>query len=89
MNDRESIGRALAAGMKYEQQNKEISETLIDNIVNNFNLLTNMDPSLAIGVLESLNEQITEEEVKKLIKSRNDVISKMGDQIGSELLLED
>lgn len=86
---REEIGKAIAQGMQYEHKNKEIASGLVDNIVNNFNLLANMQPHLALQVLESLNEQITEEEADLIMQSKQDSIEAMGEQIGAGLALED
>ena len=75
--------------MQYDHQNKEIVSGLVDNIVNNFNLLANMKPHLALQVLESLNDQITEEEADLIMQSKRDKIEEIGTEIGENLHIEE
>lgn len=89
MSVREELGKSIAAGMYYENKAKEIGEGLVENIVSNFNMLTNLNPGLAFNVLQSLGEQITEEEVDKLIESRQTNIEDLGSKIAPGLHLED
>ena len=76
-----SIKKAMAAGLFLEKKKEETVEFLADSIGNSFALLANIEPSVALNVLEQLNEQFDEKIAEELIESNEkrieEVASKM------------
>lgn len=80
-----SIKRALAAGIILEKEKKELVESLASNIGENFSLLANQEPMVALDILKQLNEQFNEEIANDLALSVKKSFDKLAEKINVNL----
>lgn len=80
-----SIKRALAAGIILEKEKKELVESLASNIGENFSLLANQEPMVALDILKQLNEQFNEEIANDLALSAKKSFDKLAEKINVNL----
>ena len=72
-----SIKRAMATGMLLDQLKEDSVNHLAQSIAQSFSLLANLEPGVALDVLDQLNDQFNEEIAEELIKSRKEQISRV------------
>jgi len=76
-----SLKKAMATGMFLEKKKEDTIEFLANNIAESFQLLANIEPNVAMHVLNQLNEQLNEEIAEEIAESHlnqiNAVASKM------------
>lgn len=72
-----SIKSAMAAGMLLEKQKKETVDSMAMSLATNFSLLANIEPMVAIHVLEQLNEQFDRETAEEMAQSQKDFVKNM------------
>lgn len=85
-----SIKKAIASGMFLEQKKEETVQFLANNIAETFQLLANIEPAVALSVVEQLNEQFNEEIADELIESRNEQLERVAGMVNiSESDLDD
>jgi len=85
------IKAAIASGILLKKQKKETVDRLSASLVENFSVLANIEPMVAISVLEQLNEQFNRELAEEMAEQQKDFVKNLAKQmnITSDQLEED
>lgn len=75
------IKNALATGTYLADMNEKQIDCIAETIFNLFEVLCNTDPDATLTVLNQLNEQINEEDLKTMAKEHENYIKKLEDAI--------
>ena len=76
-----SIKKAMATAFFLEKKKEETVEFLANSIGDSFELLANIEPALALGVLEQLNEQFNEEIAAEVTKNNKERIEEVASKL--------
>ena len=76
-----SIKKALATAMLLEKRKETTVEYLANNIAQAFELLANIEPEVALSVLNQLNTQLNEEATAELQASIEASIEKVAESL--------
>lgn len=71
----------MATAMFLEKKKEETVEFLASNIAGSFSLLANIEPGLALQVLDQLNEQFNEEVAVQLAESNKERIEEVASEM--------
>lgn len=79
--DDENIRGMLAAGYISEQVSEEAIKRQVQVVASAFELLVVLDPEVALGTLNQLNEQINQESVEEMMEQREAHFLKIKGQV--------
>ena len=76
-----SLKKAMATGMFLDKKKGETVEFLANSIGDSFALLANIEPGVALDVLEQLNEQFDEEIAQEMIENNRKRIEEVANKM--------